>query len=172
MQTTRPGFRPLPSRNNHNCFGCSPVNPSGLQMTFHTDGQSVRSWITVPAHLCGWNDIVHGGVVATMLDEIMSWSAIYLLGRLILTRSMTIDFLAPVMAGKEIAAKGELVHRKNEREAQMAGFLYDPEERLCARATGVFALFTPEALRAKGMLDAEAFQSMQAILTTRAETLL
>ena len=66
----------LPNNETHNCFGCSPVNPSGLQMNFFADDSSVYSEVTVPKHLCGWNNLIHGGVLSTILDEIMSWAAI------------------------------------------------------------------------------------------------
>ena len=75
-------LKELPSGRNHNCFGCSPINPSGLRMRFFTDGKAVYSRLQVPAHLCGWSNIVHGGVLTTILDEIMSWAAIRLLQRM------------------------------------------------------------------------------------------
>jgi acyl-coenzyme A thioesterase PaaI-like protein len=50
-------------------------------------------FLTVPEHLCGWSKMVHGGVVTTILDEIMSWSALYLLKKVIVTRTMTIEFI-------------------------------------------------------------------------------
>ena len=58
----------LPNRRDHNCFGCSPVNASGLQMTFYANETAVFSKVTVPEHLCGWNNLVHGGVLSTILD--------------------------------------------------------------------------------------------------------
>ena len=42
----------LPNRETHYCFGCSPANPSGLQMKFYTKDSSVFSRLTVPDHLC------------------------------------------------------------------------------------------------------------------------
>ena len=46
-------------------------------MTFYTNQTAVYSKITVPDHLCGWNNLVHGGVLTTIMDEIMSWATIY-----------------------------------------------------------------------------------------------
>ena len=59
----------LPNSGNHNCFGCSPVNPSGLQMKFYANEDKVFSEVTIPDHLCGWSNIAHGGVLTTILDE-------------------------------------------------------------------------------------------------------
>ena len=137
--------RPLPTLENNKCFGCSPLNPSGLQMKFFTDENSLFSEVTIPEHLCGWDRLVHGGVIATILDEIMSWSAITLLKRIILTKSMTIDFIKPVYVGHVVTVEGMVLERKTEREASMAGLLYNTEGKLCARSQGTFALFTPDA---------------------------
>ncbi|MBU0697911.1 MAG: PaaI family thioesterase, partial [Proteobacteria bacterium] len=103
--------RELPPLDNHKCFGCSPRNPSGLRMKFYTNDKSLFSSLTVPDHLCGWDRFVHGGVIATILDEIMSWSAITLLKRIILTKSMTIDFVKPIFIGNRLTAEGKVLER-------------------------------------------------------------
>src|SRR5210317_2293445 len=96
----------LPNSETHNCFGCSPTNSSGLQMKFYTNDSSVFSGVTVPKHLCGWNNLIHGGILSTILDEIMSWAAIYLLKRITLTKSMAIEFLKPVYNEQTLRAEG------------------------------------------------------------------
>jgi uncharacterized protein (TIGR00369 family) len=149
----RENLRLLPLRDNHHCFGCSPINSSGLRMTFYTDGEALYSWLKVPAHLSGWKDLVHGGVIATILDEIMGWSAIYLLKTLTLTKSISIDFLKPVYVGRELQAEGRLLTVKSDREAVMEGFLLDKEGNLCSKATGTFALFPPDVAERLGMMD-------------------
>ena len=68
-------YRTLPNMENHGCFGCGSMNPSGLRMKFFTDETSIVSWVNVPQHLCGWSNLVHGGVISTLLDEIVGRSA-------------------------------------------------------------------------------------------------
>ncbi len=145
----------LPNFGGNTCFGCGPANRDGLHMEFHTDGERVYSWIHVPRHLCGWGSIVHGGVLATMLDEIMSWSAMYLTGFAILTKSIAIDFLKPVRALEEVRVSGLVRNRNGDREVEIEGFIHDGKDRLCARSSGTFSLFSPGRLREKGMIDAE-----------------
>lgn len=164
----RSACRPIPNQRNHSCFGCSPRNDHGLQMTFLTDDAAVYSWLSVPRHLCGWDDIAHGGVVTTILDEIMSWSAIYLLDRFILTKSITIEFLKPVMTGRELAAAGRILEVVSEREAIMEGFLFNDEGALCSRTHGNFALFTPEAIKKTGLFSAEQVDAMAALMASHA----
>lgn len=140
---------------NHRCFGCSPSNSFGLQMEFFIDGDALFSWVIVPDHLCGWDRLVHGGVISTLLDEIMSWSAITLLKRIILTKSMKVDFIRPVFVGHELTVEGRMLERTGERESLMAGFLYNDKKELCAKAEGTFALFTPKAAIRMGIMDEE-----------------
>lgn len=147
----RENLRPLPARSNHLCFGCSPINPYGLQMRFHTDGEALYSWVTVPEHLSGWKNLVHGGVITTMLDETMGTSAIFLLRTLVVTKSITVDFLRPVPVGQELKVEGRLHARNGSREVAMDGFLSNPEGVVCARASGVFALLGAEAAARFGM---------------------
>ena len=157
-------LNPLPNMKDHNCFGCSPVNPHGLQMIFLAAPGAVASRLSVPDHLCGWNNIVHGGVVSTILDEIMSRAAVYLLGRVILTRSIQVDFLKPVFTGKPIQAEGRVLERINEREAMIEGQLFNAEGTLCARSTGHFALFTPKTIRKLKFIDEALIDGLEALI--------
>ena len=156
---------PLPNMRDHNCFGCSPVNPHGLRMVFLSADGAVVSRLKVPDHLCGWNNVVHGGVVSTILDEIMSRSAIYLLRRLILTRSIQVDFLRPVFTGKPVQAEGRILEEVSEREAKIQGQLFNDHGDLCARATGTFAVFTPESMRRLEFMDVALIDRLEAMIT-------
>jgi len=100
------GLKALPNTDTHNCFACSPGNASGLQMTFYTDEERVYSWVTIPDHMGGWNNIAHGGILSTILDETMGWAGIYLLEQLTLTKTMTIDFTKAVVVGDQLRVEG------------------------------------------------------------------
>lgn len=156
-------LKKLPNRSNHNCFACSPINSKGLRMEFYTDEKSVMSWVTVPEHLCGWNQLVHGGVISTMLDEVMSWSAIYLLKKIILTKSITVDFIKPIYINRELFVKGSVVEVKFDRQAIMEGFIYI-ENTLCAASKGTFVLLNPETAKRMGFVDDDVIRGMAPIL--------
>jgi len=146
------GFKLLANLENHNCFACSPVNPSGLRMKFYTNQETVNSWLKVPPHLCGYSTLVHGGIISTILDEIMSRTAVYQLKVFIMTKSITIDFIKPVYVEKEIVAEGKVLEKVNRTKARIEGFLYNDQGDLCAKSTGLFALFTPEVIKKKGLM--------------------
>jgi acyl-coenzyme A thioesterase PaaI-like protein len=158
-------YRPLPHRENDNCFGCSPNNSSGLQLRFFTNGEKVVSWLRVPKHLSGWDQIVHGGVIATMLDEVMGWTALHLLKKMTLTKAIAVKFLKPVHVDEDIRIEGRPFGVKGDRKALMQGFLYNKDNALCAKATGNFALFTVEAMRERGVVDEKILQSVERIIS-------
>ena len=147
------GLRPLPVRDFHNCFGCGPRNTHGLKMRFYTDEKSLYSWVEIPGHFSGWKDFAHGGVITTMLDEVMGWSALHLLKTMVLTKSITVDFVKPVHVNREVKLVGTVLERRNDREAVMEGALYDANGELCSKAVGTFALFPPEIALKFGILD-------------------
>lgn len=162
----RSEYRRIPRKETENkCFGCSPHNSSGLRMEFYSDGRQVCSWLKVPVHLSGWDHIVHGGVITTMLDEIMGWYVLHFLRKIPLTKTITVKFLKPVYVNEDIRIEGAPFKLHSERKAIMQGFLYNKDNELCAAAKGVFALFTLETMRRRGILDEKILQSVRQFIS-------
>ena len=161
---TKEGLRLLPNREGHNCFGCSPTNAYGLRMRFFTDEKSLFSWVTVPGHLCGWDNLVHGGVLAAILDETMGWTTIHFVKKFALTHAMTLKFHKPVYIGEEIRAEGRVLEVRGEREASVESYIYKGENMLCAKSTGTFRLFTTEAIVRLGVMEEEAIKQFNFLI--------
>jgi uncharacterized protein (TIGR00369 family) len=143
----------LPNSSDHYCFGCSPVNPSGLQMNFFADRDTVFSNVTIPDHLCGWSNIAHGGVLTTILDEIMSWAALHFIKRITMTKSMNIEFIKPVYIRNPLKAEGKVLEITGKHEALMEGILYNDKGDACAKSTANFAIFSPKIAKRLGIAD-------------------
>jgi uncharacterized protein (TIGR00369 family) len=143
----------LPNSSEHYCFGCSPVNPSGLQMNFFADRDTVFSNVTIPDHLCGWSNIAHGGVLTTILDEIMSWAALHFIKRITMTKSMNIEFIKPVYIRNPLKAEGKVLEITGNHEALMEGILYNDKGDACAKSTANFAIFSPKIAKRLGIAD-------------------
>lgn len=156
-------FRPLPVQPEHVCFACGHDNPIGLRMEFETDERAVRSRVVVPERMCGWRGVVHGGIVCTVLDEVMSNAAIYLLERLIMTRKIEVEFLRPVRVGQPFWAEAWVREHPHEKKAVMEAELKDEEGTVAARAEGVFALFTEERFAKLGQ-EQEIVEDFQSFL--------
>ena len=143
----------LPRSDAHNCFGCSPSNPHGLQMAFRADEIAVYSKVTIPPHLCGWSNLAHGGVLFTILDEIMSWAAIYRLRRITVTQSMQIDFLKPVTIESSLTARGTIISTSGKHDVKTEGEIRTAEGQICARAHADFKAFSPAVARRLKIAD-------------------
>ena len=161
MKGTDSKYKKVPNRDNDMCFGCSPINPYGLQMKFFADGEYVFSELSAADHLSGWKNVVHGGVITTIFDEIMVRAGIYFLKKVTLTKSITVNFLQSAYVGKKLRAEGRVSEVKSEREAMMEASLVDNEGNLCATATGTFAIFDPAVALERGMIDETALQSLE-----------
>jgi len=133
-------------------------------MTFATDGDSLVSYLKVPEHLCGWDRLVHGGVIATILDEVMSWAALHLLKKIILTKAISIEFIKPAFIGEMLQARGRVVELSGRREAVMEGLIYNADGELCARSRGTFVLFKAEVARRLNIMGADALESFAEII--------
>jgi uncharacterized protein (TIGR00369 family) len=164
----RSGLKPIENfDSDRGCFACGPDNPVGLRMSFFTDGATVVSWLTIPAPLCGWRSVAHGGIVTTVLDEVMSWTAHHLIRRLILTKSIHVDFKRPLYTEREIRAEG-YVHKLNtEREGVLRARIVDDSGRTCATSEGTFALLTPKVARKLGIIDESIVDNFERFLQTR-----
>lgn len=144
------------------CFGCGADNPYGLHMEFASDGEQVVSSLMVPEHLCGWDNIINGGIVSTIHDEMMSWTAIQLLRKMILTKSVKVDFLKPLYTNRELEARGRIYTEVSPREAIVESSIFDSAGTCCSKGQGTFALITPEFARKQGLISEKAIQCFEA----------
>ena len=128
-------------------------------MKFYTDERLIISWVTVPSHLCGWNNLVHGGIISTLLDEVMGWTGIYLLKKILLTKTLTVDFSKAVFVDKELKVEGKVLHTDYKRQAIIEGSIYNTERELCAKATGTFTLISPAVAKKFGIMDDNALKN-------------
>jgi acyl-coenzyme A thioesterase PaaI-like protein len=125
--------RPSPARL---CFGCGSENPHGLGMHFRLeDGRAIAEF-TPHEHLQGYPGRVHGGGVATMLDEAMGW-AVYGLRAWAMTARFTMRFRQPVPLGEPVVVSG-WVTRDRGRFLEVRAELRSASDAVLAEAEGVF----------------------------------
>ncbi|NPA93495.1 MAG: PaaI family thioesterase [Chloroflexi bacterium] len=74
-QPPRPDLKHLLQPNSQHCFVCGLSNPYGLQACFYQTGEKeVTVWYTIPAQFQGYPGVAHGGIVASLLDEVVGRS--------------------------------------------------------------------------------------------------
>jgi uncharacterized protein (TIGR00369 family) len=106
---TRYERRDLPKSEGYRCFACGTNNPLGLGMSFYSLGNTVRSDITLSEHHVGWENLAHGGIISTILDEIMGWTVIAFKRVFFVTRNIEVHYLRPVEVNSPLTAIGEIV---------------------------------------------------------------
>jgi len=157
-------FIEIPNMDHNTCFGCGPSNQHGLKMKFFGSRNMVYSNITVPEYMLGWNGVVHGGILSTLLDEVMCWGAIFLAGKMILTKSMTVNYHKPVMIGDMLRVESEIKERVSEREAAMTGRIFNSKGELSVSGTGIMALLDVAYVRKLGIMKEEDLQEFQKVI--------
>ncbi len=159
----------LPNMTHHHCFGCGPKNEVGLKMDFYRDEndlERISSYITLPGHLCGWENIVHGGIQTTVLDEVMSRVPIFVLKKASVTKSLNVEFRRPIFVEKEYLTQSWLKERLSEREALLESAIFDDNGDILTHATGVFSLFDVSMFRAKGATDERTLNWLEEMIKT------
>ena len=134
---SREHLTPFAHAAHNRCFGCGPANPIGLRLEFllAPDG-SVVCPVTIPNTFEGRAGYLHGGIIATLLDEAMS-KAVRAKGRSSMTRKMEVEFLSPVHSGAPIRIEGR-VARHEHRKFWAEACIFSAENKILASATGLF----------------------------------
>ena len=122
--------------DDQKCFVCGQGNPAGLKLHFRpkNSGPEVEADVRFPVHFQGWKDTVHGGILATVLDEAMVKAATAI-GCKCVTAEITVKYKKPavtetayLLSGSILAARGRIITAE--------GRLCDPSGQVVAQATG------------------------------------
>jgi uncharacterized protein (TIGR00369 family) len=133
-------MRELP--HTHSCFVCGESNAVGLKLRFTTDGRVVHTRFRLRAAHIGFRGVVHGGILTTVLDEIMVWACAVPTGQFAFCAELTVRFLNPVRPDDDIIATGELVANRKNRIFEAKGVLANSSGRPFAEATGKYLPIT------------------------------
>jgi uncharacterized protein (TIGR00369 family) len=115
------------------CFVCGPQNPVGLKVAFCWDGKEARAEFTPDRNHQGWLGVVHGGILGSLLDEAMSWAALFS-GVSTVTAKMETRFRRSLPIDQPIVITGHLT-RQNRKLAEAAAQIYLKDGAIIAEAT-------------------------------------
>lgn len=101
--------------HTHSCFVCGESNPFGMKLRFETDERIVQTRFTLRAEYAGFKGVVHGGIISTLLDEIMVWACAVQTKRFGYCAELTVRFLKPLRPGEEVVARGELIANRRDK---------------------------------------------------------
>jgi acyl-CoA thioesterase FadM len=134
----------LPHLQGHGCFACGTENPIGLNLKFYKKGEEICTDITLDKVYEGWEGIAHGGIVSTLLDEIMSWAILYSKKVFIVTRSMTVKYIRPIMIGTPLYITGRVLGDMKFPKIGASAEVRDKEGGLLVRSNGEFVAIAEE----------------------------
>ena len=134
-QRTRGKMRRLP--RSKSCFVCGGANSAGLDIQFHRDEAGVScTWVPDEKHR-GYRDRVHGGVIASILDEVMGWVPSSEYRRLCYSIELNVKYRRPVIVGHTYRVEGKIVEVKR-RATRTEARVVDEAGTAYASATGVY----------------------------------
>ena len=113
------------------CFACGKDNRGGLQLKFiRLDDGRIRTEFTPPKKFQGFKDILHGGIMATLLDETMI-HLVFGRGEKVVTARLEMKLRKPAKIGEKITITAELLSDSG-RRIELAAEAKDPSGELLA----------------------------------------
>src|SRR5947207_8973523 len=131
-----PSMKTLP--HTRSCFVCGESNPIGLKLRFETDGRIVQTHFRARAEHAGFKQTVHGGLIATLLDEIMVWACAVQTKRFAFCAELNVRFANPLRPNEEVVASAELVTNRRGKVFEPKAELRNLSGLLLASATGKY----------------------------------
>lgn len=118
--------------DDNGCFVCGKMNPIGLKLEFDREGDEYVTYFTPKEHQ-GYVGVTHGGVVSTVLDEVMA-RLVWTLGHYAVTGEMTIRFKRPAPTGVRLRFAGK-IESENGRVIYTSAWASDEDGSVIAEAT-------------------------------------
>lgn len=150
---------PYAESDQYHCFGCDPRSPVGLRMQFTIAGEALRSTWEPRTELEGYPGVIHGGIQATLADEMGGWFLHALRGTAGVTRDLTIEYSAPALTEKGPFHLEATAREETEKEVTLTVTIHGSEGSLFSTATVRYAKFSEAVARRRlSFPGAEAFR--------------
>jgi uncharacterized protein (TIGR00369 family) len=142
-----------PNETNH-CFGCGGANARGMQLTFEQDDATrrIRGVFRLSADYQGATGFIHGGIIATLLDEVMAKVSRFG-GEHAVTAELTVEYKRPVPVDEDIVVEGWEV-KVAERNRFREGEIRDASGAVLARGRAKFMVIDPARFHGNAGADA------------------
>ncbi|CAN5516580.1 hypothetical protein BH09PLA1_BH09PLA1_12990 [soil metagenome] len=136
---------PLQLPHTANCLVCGRNNPHGLHLDLFvmpSNGLVVAEFIAGPSHV-GFEGLVHGGILSTVMDEAMTWAATWNIKRFCLCGELSVRFRQSVIVGQKVRVEA-LVDFSRHKLVEPSAKLFDEFHKLLATATGKYVPVSPD----------------------------
>ena len=141
-----------PMKRYPGCFVCGDKNPIGLKVPFYVKGDEVVAEYTAGRDFEGYKDVLHGGILSALLDEVMI-RAILALGIYSVTSEIRVKFRKMVKTGDKLSLVGRLVEDK--------GRILTAEGKITNQHNQVVAEGEAKFFRARGEMEELLAQELE-----------
>jgi len=123
------------------CFVCGRDNPQGLKIKvkYHPEELAAETHLSLPREYQGWADVIHGGILSTLLDEMMA-HAVWRFAGPGVTLGMEVRFHHPLKPGEAILVRGVLTASNGSRRTAEAQITRTSDDKKIASAKSRFLL--------------------------------
>ncbi len=129
------------------CFGCGQANPEGMHLPFswNEETRRVQGVFRLGARYQGGSGMIHGGIIALILDEALGKVCRFYDARAV-TAELTVEYLRPIRVDQEIHVQAHQASRQD-RNLHHVGEIRDDQGKLLARGRGRFVVIDPDSYR-------------------------
>ena len=128
--------------DGNNCFVCGPSNDIGLKLNFRIEDDVARSEFTPGDMHCGFDGITHGGIIFSVLDDVMAnW--IYLKGVRAYTAKCDIRYKDSLPIGTKVLVEGHCIKNRGRLIVMEGKMLREDTKALVAETQASFMVETP-----------------------------
>ena len=129
------------------CFGCGRNNPVGLKLDFEESETHLHASWKPDVYYQGYANVLHGGIAATLLDEIGAWCIYVKAGTAAVTQTMTTRYLSPVFMNKGTITLDAAIISTDGKNARLFCRLFDGSGKQCIEAEIDYFLYSEEVAR-------------------------
>jgi acyl-coenzyme A thioesterase PaaI-like protein len=127
---------------NNNCFVCGPSNPIGLRIKFRIDGDVCRGEFKPGEHHVGYNNITHGGIIFSLLDDVMAnW--LFLKNEIAQTAKCELRYRRPLPINETVLLEGRLIKRKGQVAVMHGLIIHKKARHIVAESNAKFMIVKP-----------------------------
>lgn len=137
-------INPWRGMDGYRCFGCDPRSEQGLRMEFYEDGGRIVSRWKPRPEFQGWVDTLHGGIQATLADEISSWLVFRKFQTSGVTSRMEVRYLKPIHTSEDHITLQATVVRQRRNIVDIEVKIFNSQDQLCTEALCIYFLFPKE----------------------------
>lgn len=124
--------------SNQWCFACGPRNPIGMKLSFREEeNRYLTTFVPGPEHQ-GYDGIMHGGLVSTLLDEVMA-RYLHAQGLNAVTARLEVRFRQPTPIGQELTISGWITGQRG-KMYELAGKITLPDGTVTAEGKAIIAI--------------------------------